>query len=138
MENDEDKGMGEREIVLKVKYDSYKAISNYLKNELGISKKQVEEIISRQTEEAVSKYLQSTQGSKTLDTILSNEVSKILANAFGVSRKEGRKGFGFSYDSPSEEMKKYVTRVFDDTIKNFSYEMVKEQFKLVPKGDKSE
>jgi len=47
--------MENKEVSLKVKFDDYKMVSNYIKNELGINKIVVNEMVEKMVEKAVGR-----------------------------------------------------------------------------------
>ena len=98
------------ELVLKVKVNTYREVSNYLRNELKLTPAMVEAIIEKQVAKEVEKKL----AAKTFDEILNRVIEANLMTLLGL---QGR------YDK--ETLRRQIQEQLMNSVRNYAADICK-------------
>lgn len=104
--------------------DTYKAVKNFIKNGLGLTR---QDVLNQIKDEAIfyaEKAIQEFHMSERIDNLIEEKISKALAGKFG-----------WNYN---DSLKNYIKRKVDTEIKNQVSEIIKNNFVFKIKEKESE
>ncbi len=120
----------EREVVLKIKNDNYKQVRNFLVNELGITKKEFEQMVKRY----VGAFLVN---SDEVNVIIEKQIKDFLTSALASPNNLPKAKYNWR-DTLEERIKKNIEVMFDEvfeerlqvSIQKIAEQAIKERLRL--------